>query len=80
MQEYNFKLVRDYETNPYNWETWRHGTLIKSEPADILAFYKVYLNDDLNTSYSFEIRKDDAGNIVFDHDDKLTEFFYLMGK
>lgn len=80
MQEYKFTLVRDYERKPYNWETWDNGKIVKSEPAEILAFYKVYLNDDMNTSYGFEIRKDETGNEIFDHDDTLTEFLYLHDK
>lgn len=80
MEEYKFTLVRDYDRKPYNWETWENGKVIKSVPAEILAFYKVYLNDDMKKSYGFEIRKDEAGNEIFDHDDTLTEFLYLQGK
>ena len=80
MEEYKFKLVRDFDRKPYNWETWENGKVVKSEPAKILAFYKVYQNDDRDTSYGFEIRKDEAGNEIFDHDDTLTELLYLDGK
>ena len=54
------------------------GSLVKSEPAKILAFYKVYFNGDKNKWYSFEIRKDDAGNTILDHDDTLTEYLYQL--
>lgn len=80
MEEYRFTLVRDYDTNPYNWESWENGKVVKSEPAEILAFYKVYLNDDMKTSYGFEIRKDEAGQEIFDHDDTLPDYLYLQGK
>ena len=80
MEETKFTLVRDYGRKFYSWETWENGKIVKSEPAEILAFYKVFLNGDMDKSYGFEIRKDQAGNEIFDHDDTLTEFLYLRGK
>lgn len=80
MQEYKFTLVRDYDRKPYNWETWEDGKIVKSQPAEILAFYNVYLNDETDKLYCFEIRKDEAGREIFDHDDKLPELLYLQGK
>jgi hypothetical protein len=78
MLETKFTLVRDYERKPYNWENWENGVLVNSEPAEILAFYKVYLNDDLDRSFGFEIRKGRAGTYIFDHDDTLTEFLFAQ--
>jgi hypothetical protein len=80
MQEYTFILVRDYDRKPYNWDTWENGKVVKSESAEILAFYKVYLNNDTDKPFGFEIRKDEAGTEIFDHDDTLTEFLFIQGK
>ncbi|MSQ79200.1 MAG: hypothetical protein EXR21_05945 [Flavobacteriaceae bacterium] len=72
---FNFEIKRDREAKQYSWVSFMEGKKIK-EPAEILASYQVYINKEFDRSFSFEIRKDEAGNIIIGNDDSLTEYLY----
>ena len=75
---FDFRIVRDYEIKPACWQYWDNGRIVRTEPIEVLALYKIFLNNDVTRSYHFEIRKDDneKGNLVFDHDDSLVEYLF----
>ena len=52
--------------------------ITKIKPVDIMASYNVRL-DNVDKDFGFEIRKDDAGRVIIDSDDTLTEYLYDNG-
>ncbi|MGV3657079.1 MAG: hypothetical protein ACO1NX_03960 [Chitinophagaceae bacterium] len=75
---FDFRIERDYEIKPTYWQYWDNERIVRTEPIEILASYKIYLNNDVTRCFHFEIRKDDneKDNLVFDHDDSLVEFLF----
>jgi hypothetical protein len=74
----DFKIERDFKRAPYMVTYFKGQEITKIKPADIIAFYKVRL-DNVDKDFGFEIRKDDAGRVIIDSDDTLTEYLYNNG-